>query len=73
VDPDKVVTAIACGSEEPISASDGITYSRVRTDYFDFFKDKYYGKGSVASDHGTELKWILPNSEVYQTERYGDE
>ena len=38
-----------------------------------FFVDQdQYFKDGVTSDEGYNHRWPLPNSEVYQTERWGD-
>lgn len=63
VKPQDVVHAINCGSKYSHKEQyTGIEYSA----------DKYFD-GGVMSDEGYNHQWPLPNSEVYQTERWGKE
>jgi hypothetical protein len=55
-----VVFAINCGAEKEVTDLSGIKYSA----------DKFH-EGGVASGEGKNHRWIVPNSEVYQTERWG--
>ena len=57
---EEIVFAVNCGSEEPVTDMDGITYEA----------DKDH-EGGISSGEGKSHRWIVPNSDVYQTERWG--
>ena len=62
IEPNNVVYAVSCGSEEPLTDAAGINYSA----------DKGF-KGGVSSNDGySKKKWTVPNAEVYQSERWSD-
>lgn len=54
LNPEKVVYAVNCGSQEAVTDLLGVTYEA----------DKNF-IGGVTSDDGTTKQWILPNSDVY--------
>lgn len=51
--------AINCGSDTAHTDEDGVTYEA----------DKHF-VGGVMSDEGINHKWLAPNTDVYQTERW---
>ena len=55
-----VVFAVNCGADKAVTDMAGITY----------LADEYH-EGGIASGEGKNHRWIVPNSEVYQTERWG--
>jgi len=57
-----VIYAVSCGSSEPLTDMDGIVYRA----------DEGYS-GGVTSNDGASQRWIIPNTEVYHTERWADE
>eukprot|EP00347_Sterkiella_histriomuscorum_P017639 403348568 len=60
LNPEKVVYAINCGSNDDFTDMLGVTYKA----------DNGYN-GGVASEDGVSQQWILPNSDIYHSERYG--
>ena len=61
INPKNVLYAVNCGSSEPFQDIGGITYMADRG-----FTD------SVISGDGANKKWIVPNSKVYETERWSE-
>ena len=62
LEPENVLFAINCGSNTPLIDMAGINYDA----------DKGYSSGS-SSDSGSSQRWVVPNSEIYHTERWHDE
>jgi len=62
IDPENVLYAVNCGAEEPHTDLSGITYNA----------DEGYS-GGEASSAGSSQKWVIVNSDVYQTERWASE
>jgi len=55
-----VVIAINCGADKIVTDMSGIVY----------MADTFH-EGGIASGEGKNHRWIVPNSDVYQTERWG--
>ena len=62
IKPENVLYAVNCGAEEEFTDKVGIKYSADK----DFI-------GGFASNEGENQRWLLPNTEVYQSERWGEE
>jgi hypothetical protein len=60
LNPDKVVHAINCGSNEEFVDLLGVTYS-----------PDFGFTGGQTSEAGSEIQWALSNSEIYHSERWG--
>jgi hypothetical protein len=63
IDPKNVLYAISCGSDEPITDVTGIVYQA----------DKGFSDGKVSHDGHAKKKWVVPNTEVYLSERWHDD
>ena len=61
LEADNVVIAINCGAEEDTVDMGGIKFQ----------KDKNF-QGGVMSSEGGNQRWVMPNTEVYHTERWSD-
>ena len=62
LEPENVIYAVNCGADEPTTDQSGIRYSADK----DFI-------GGVSSNEGGNQRWIMPNTEVYHSERWSDE
>ena len=62
LEPENVVYAVNCGAEEPFTDQAGIKYL-ADTDFI----------GGVASNEGENYRWVMPNTQVYYSERWGEE
>jgi len=62
-EPENVVYAVTCGSEEPFVDVAGIKYSA----------DRGYSESHASSDGYNKKRWNVPNTVVYQTERWNDD
>lgn len=62
LEPENVLYAVNCGNDEEFTDQGGIKYQPDR----DFI-------GGVASNEGGNQRWVMPNTEVYQSERWGEE
>jgi len=59
IEKSKIVLAINCGSDTPITDDDGVTYEA----------DKYFD-GGVMSSEGANHRWMAPNTDIYHSERW---
>jgi hypothetical protein len=59
--PENVMVAINCGAKEGVTDMNGV-----------WWRPDHGFQGGVASDAGVEHRWMLPNADVYQTERWGE-
>ena len=57
----KVIHAINCGGDNDYTDEAGITYEA----------DKFYEGGVTTSGCGMH-RWLMPNSEIYHAERWGE-
>ena len=60
--PKSVLYAVNCGSEDPVVDVNGIEYR----------PDRGYSGGQSSLDGYQLKKWIVPNTEVYYSERWSD-
>lgn len=58
-----VVYAVSCGSTEPHTDLNGITY----------LADAGFSAGRTSADGSFKKRWNVPNTEVYQSERWHDD
>ena len=63
LEPKNVIYAVNCGSEESVTDVNGIVYQA----------DRGYSDGKSSLDGYQRKKWIVPNTEVYQSERWHDD
>ena len=62
LEPENVLYAVNCGADEEFTDQGGIKYSADK----DFI-------GGVSSNEGGNQRWVMPNTEVYHSERWGEE
>jgi len=60
IDQKDVAYAVNCGSDKAVTDMSGVVYEA----------DKDH-EGGIASTEGKNHRWIVPNSDVYQSERWG--
>lgn len=60
--PKNVLYAVNCGSEDQVTDVSGIEYKA----------DRGYSGGQASLDGYQNKKWIVPNTEVYYSERWSD-
>jgi hypothetical protein len=61
IDPANVLYAVNCGSDEPLTDMSGVTWMADTG-----------ASGGVKSGEGGNQRWVMPNTDIYQTERWGD-
>jgi hypothetical protein len=61
LNPDNVLVAINCGSNESLTDMNGVVWAY----------DQYF-QGGVDSSEGGNQRWVLPDTELYHTERWGN-
>ena len=62
IDPANVIYAVNCGSDEPLTDMSGVTWM-----------PDTGAVGGVKSGEGGNQRWVMPNTDIYQTERWGDQ
>jgi len=62
LDPKNVLYAVNCGSDDTITDVGGIEY----------LSDRGFSGGQPSKDGYQQKKWIVPNTEVYYSERWND-
>jgi hypothetical protein len=59
--PENVIFAVNCGADEPHTDMNGV----------EWLPDTG-AKGGIKSGEGGNQRWVMPNAEVYMTERWGN-
>ena len=63
LDAENVVYAVSCGASEPFTDINGIKYRA----------DEGFSAGRASADGSFKKKWNVPNTDVYQSERWNDD